>query len=45
VLRREAVKDILTRLLWTPLGYLGRALERATDALIERSNRRKDDET
>ena len=41
VLRREAMKAILTRLLWTPLGYLGRTLERATDALIARSNRRE----
>jgi len=32
---------ILTRLFWTPLGYVGRALERATDALIARSNRRE----
>jgi len=33
------MKAILTRLFWTPLGYAGRALEHALDALIARSNR------
>jgi len=36
------MKAILTCLFWTPLGYLGRASERATDALIARSNRREE---
>jgi len=36
------MKAILTRLLWTPLGYVGRALERRLEA-IQASNRGEDD--
>jgi len=33
----------LQRDLWLIVRYLGRALERVTDAIIERSNRRERD--
>ena len=41
MLRREVMKR-LKRDLWLILDYLTRAIERVTDSLIARSNRRED---